>query len=194
MNTRSLIKAHSLALLQLISLQLSVPLSQRCWQPRGMGVAQEGRAWQQDVPHPSWAQPGAGQDPAACQELPRGRGDPVGDLCPLSCGTAGTGQGDAHAHPCQQLCPRVHRDLHGFTVSSGGAGTGMVSLCLLSVGSGFLRSLCCFPVIPKACGMHPGCGWIVPRLWQGGAAWGQLDAAPVSQSELFCCSGRCCMR
>lgn len=60
-------------------------------------------------------------------------------------GWAAQGRAMLMAHPLPWIymdlsCPRLE------------LGQGMVSLRFLSLGDGFLHSLCCFPFIPKACG------------------------------------------
>lgn len=163
-----------------------MPLTHRCRQPRGIGV---GQGEPRDVPLPSLLElllccsPGHSQPLGQDRELPTGR-EILWITCACSAvGMGGTGQGDAHGSSSAM-------DLHGFIVPSAGVGTGMVSLRFLSLGDGFLHSLCCFPFIPKACG--PCLDF--PQAMAGRSSLGTAGSCPSVPVQQFCWSGRCCLR
>lgn len=130
-----------------------------------------------------WAQPTPGTGPGASH----GKRDPVDHLCLLSCRDGRHRAGRCswlilcQPASCPLLSPRVHMDLHGFIMPSAGVGTGMVSLRFLSLGNGFLHSLCCFPFIPKACGPRLD----FPQAMAGRSSLGTARCCPSVPVQQF---------
>lgn len=89
-------------------------------------------------------------------------------------GWAAQGRAMLMAHPLPWIymdlsCPRLE------------LGQGWCHCDSSHLGMGF-----CIPSAVSHLFLRPvGHVWIFPRPWQGGAAWAQLDPAPVSQSSSF---------